>query len=207
MLATCRAVVCLVFSETGTMVVSAVRRMAPRGESRLPRLLRALLAPSTAADSTFRRASSPTTPRSFHLCAGRTYSRKDVDLPGYWVVRCSRADVEHPAGWRRTRLGARRRAAFTTPKPLGTRNDVITELHSYRLTRSLTYASTPSLPSTPQGSLPTCWLSFGRAGLSPAGRRTEFHDDYRIFNPFRPALPGRTGGNRPQLRVLLTRSV
>jgi hypothetical protein len=28
---------------------------------------------------------------------------------------------------------------------------VITELHSNRLTRSLAYASTPSLPSTPQG--------------------------------------------------------
>lgn len=30
-----------------------------------------------------------------------------------------------------------------------------------------------------QGSLPTCWLGFGRAGLPPAGRYTEISCRYR----------------------------
>jgi len=40
-----------------------------------------------------------------------------------------------------------------------------------------------------QGSLPACWLGFGRAGFAPAGRRTGFRDaTARSLLPDQPCL-------------------
>jgi hypothetical protein len=56
----------------------------------------------------------------------------------------------------------------------GARNQSIFEAASPRPSCSRTYASPPPSRDAAQGSLPACWLGFGRAGFAPAGRRTGF---------------------------------
>ena len=106
------------------------------------------------------------------------------------------------AGWARFARVCRAEGCVGQPlvglSPRGTSSLILPRLASFRAafprpTRLRGYASTPSLPSTPQGSPPTCRLCFGRKGLSTAGRRTESQALPHSFSPFRPALPGRTG--------------
>ena len=118
------------------------------------------------------------------------FAKRDQDLPGYWASLFLRAMAFDPA--RRRHLLAHRSAMAMRPSgmqiPWAT-GSAFSGLSHPRPTRSRAYASTMPLPSSPQGSLPTCRARRWSGGLVPAGRLTEFPE---FLLPFRPAVPGRT---------------
>jgi hypothetical protein len=102
--------------------------------------------------------------------------RTDVGLPGFWVVPFTLAAVEHPARPAAPRQLGRGSAAAGNLEARGARNQSIFEAASPRPSCSRAYASPPPSREAAQGSLPACWLGFGRTGFAPAGRRTGFRE-------------------------------
>jgi hypothetical protein len=121
------------------------------------------------------------------------FTRTIRDLPGYWAVRRRRAVVVHPAG-------------CVAPSPCTGDDDCClqecqTPGHpgSQCFRGRLPHGSTACLPTHQPGCChPDCkadyrpaGLGFGRAGLAPAGRLTEFAEVTARLPPSGPALPGR----------------